>query len=108
MSNLGNSASGFKGDNSSFMEPRTSFVMSSPNYKPHLLPDLRRIVTTHDAQGIAVVQSDTVLPSEVSQFLYLAWICTNSMKKMELVEGARSSGIWVTKDALPTNDNNSM
>jgi len=39
-----------------------------------------------------MVQSDSVLPSEA----------------MELVQDARSAGIWVTKDALPTTDNNSL
>jgi hypothetical protein len=38
--------------------------MSNPN--PSQLPPLRRVVTTHDAQGLAVVESTVVLEPEVS------------------------------------------
>ncbi|KAF9015127.1 hypothetical protein BDQ17DRAFT_1418242 [Cyathus striatus] len=64
--------------------------MSNP--LPTFLPDLRRIVTAHNAQGVAVVQSDISLHPE----------------GMEDVKGARGSSIWVTTDAIPTNDNNAV
>ncbi|RDB28795.1 hypothetical protein Hypma_015560 [Hypsizygus marmoreus] len=54
------------------------------------LPDLRRIVTAHDEEGVAVVQSDIRLVAA----------------DMESVRGARSAAIWVTTDSIPTNDNN--
>ncbi|TFK41198.1 hypothetical protein BDQ12DRAFT_720891 [Crucibulum laeve] len=62
--------------------------MSNP--LPAVLPDLRRIITSHNEKGVAVVQNDTLLPSE----------------RMETVAGARSASIWVTTDSIPTNDNN--
>ncbi|KAF8960996.1 hypothetical protein BDZ97DRAFT_1266279 [Flammula alnicola] len=55
-----------------------------------LLPHLRRIVTSHDCKGIAVVQSDNVIPSEA----------------MELVHGARGATLWITTDSIPTGENN--
>ncbi|KAF8168140.1 hypothetical protein B0H34DRAFT_47813 [Crassisporium funariophilum] len=54
------------------------------------LPPVRRIVTTHDAKGLALVQSDSELPSE----------------EMKTVKGCRSAAIWVTEDSIPTKDNN--
>ncbi|KII93745.1 hypothetical protein PLICRDRAFT_171460 [Plicaturopsis crispa FD-325 SS-3] len=57
---------------------------------PGPLPDLRRIVAAHDANGIAVIQSDGAVPAET--------MAGNS--------GIRSAAIWVTQDGLPTNDNN--
>ncbi|KAL0951244.1 hypothetical protein HGRIS_007962 [Hohenbuehelia grisea] len=56
----------------------------------HSLPGLRRIVTAHDEEGLSIVESNAVLPTE----------------KMELVPGARGCGIWVTTDSIPTNDTN--
>lgn len=54
------------------------------------LYDLRRIVTTHDERGVAVVQSDSLLSSV----------------DMEGLKGAKTAAIWVTTDSIPTNDNN--
>ncbi|KAF9457062.1 hypothetical protein BDZ94DRAFT_1274138 [Collybia nuda] len=62
-----------------------------PNPAISNLPDLRRIVTTHDEQGVAKVQSDMHL----------------SAQDMQAVKGAQSAAIWVTIDSIPTNDNNS-
>ena len=39
-----------------------SLLMSSPALH---LPPLRRIVTTHNEQGVAAIQSDTLLVAEV-------------------------------------------
>jgi len=66
--------------------PRTEMSNSSPS----LLPPLRRVVTTHGAQGLAVVESDVLLEQE----------------SMEAVPGAQSGAIWVTTDGIPVNDNN--
>ncbi|KAF5356081.1 hypothetical protein D9756_003733 [Leucocoprinus leucothites] len=57
---------------------------------PSLLPPLRRVVTTHDAQGLAIVESSVLLEPE----------------RMAAVQGAQSAAIWVTTDGLPVNDNN--
>ncbi|KAF9475988.1 hypothetical protein BDN70DRAFT_996014 [Pholiota conissans] len=54
-----------------------------------LLPHIRRVVTAHDARGIAVAR-DVLVPSE----------------NMDLVPGAREATIWVTDDGLPTAENN--
>ncbi|KAJ7492656.1 hypothetical protein FB451DRAFT_1336522 [Mycena latifolia] len=54
--------------------------MSNPTH----LPQVRRIVTSHDERGFATIQNDSTL-----QF-----------------EGARAAPVWVTADGLPTNDNN--
>lgn len=39
--------------------------MSNPLFSSYL-PDLRRIVTAHDERGLAIVESDSVLPSQVT------------------------------------------
>ncbi len=79
--------------------------MSNPS--PSLLPPLRRVVTTHDAHGLAVVESDVLLEQEVGSNHRL---CTNYVhyvwKSMEAVPGAQSGAIWVTADGIPVNDNN--
>ncbi|PPR05695.1 hypothetical protein CVT26_008936 [Gymnopilus dilepis] len=64
------------------------YTMSEPLSLP--LPPLRRVVTSHDADGKSIIQSDVELPSE----------------DMEQVKGARSASIWITTDSIPTNDNN--
>lgn len=53
------------------------------------LTPIRRILTKHNPNGIAVVDSDTLLPSEHASTL----------------EDARSTPIWVT-ESVPTKDNN--
>lgn len=55
-----------------------------------LLPPLRRVVTTHDAKGLATVESNVVLEPE----------------RMASIRGAQSAAFWVTTDGLPVNDNN--
>ncbi|KAF9568427.1 hypothetical protein CPC08DRAFT_813479 [Agrocybe pediades] len=59
---------------------------------PHPLPHVRRIVTSHDDSGNAIILSDSDLPSQA----------------MEIVRDGRSSAIWVTTDSVPTNDNNNQ
>ncbi|KAI0068234.1 hypothetical protein BV25DRAFT_1818622 [Artomyces pyxidatus] len=54
---------------------------------PHL-PDLRRIVTCHTAEGLSTIKSDTLIPSQAVPNL-----------------PARSGNIWTTEGA-PTKDNN--
>ncbi|PFH54440.1 hypothetical protein AMATHDRAFT_134496 [Amanita thiersii Skay4041] len=55
------------------------------------LPPIRRIVTGHNEQAIAVVASDVMLGGEV----------------MTGVPGGRGGAIWITTDSIPTRDNNS-
>ncbi|KAF9040581.1 hypothetical protein BJ165DRAFT_308397 [Panaeolus papilionaceus] len=62
--------------------------MSSPNPSP--FAPIRRIVTTHDSEARAVVQSDQELDKET----------------MPMVPGAQATPIWATMDGLPTDDNN--
>jgi len=62
--------------------------MSNPS--PSLLLPLRRVVTTHDAHGIAAVESDAVIEPE----------------RMEAVQGGQSAVIWVTNDGIPVDDCN--
>ncbi|KAF8898785.1 hypothetical protein BD779DRAFT_1464872 [Infundibulicybe gibba] len=64
------------------------YLMSNP--LPPLIPDLRRVVTSHNEDGISIVQSDKRLVAE----------------DMAAVKGAKSAAIWVTTDSIPTNDNN--
>ncbi|EGO00488.1 hypothetical protein SERLA73DRAFT_181107 [Serpula lacrymans var. lacrymans S7.3] len=59
--------------------------MSAPS-----LPAPRRIVTTHNEQGQAVIQTDDNVPSE----------------SMAGLEHLRTGTFWVTSDGLPTKDNN--
>jgi len=59
--------------------------MSSP-----LLPNPRRIVTTHNEQGKAIIQIDDNIHSET----------------MAGLEHLRTGTFWVTSDGLPTKDNN--
>ncbi|EKM83910.1 hypothetical protein AGABI1DRAFT_81643 [Agaricus bisporus var. burnettii JB137-S8] len=54
------------------------------------LPPLRRVVTAHDHQGLAVVDSDMLLESE----------------RMEVAPGVRAASIWLTTGGLPVDDNN--
>ena len=42
--------------------------MSEPLSLP--LPPLRRVVTSHDADGKSIIQSDVELPSEVGALVY--------------------------------------
>lgn len=63
-------------------------AMSNPTVEH--LPDLRRVVTGHDARGKAVVENDRQILAE----------------DMAAVRGARSAAIWVTTDSVPTDDNN--
>ncbi|THH19751.1 hypothetical protein EW146_g1499 [Bondarzewia mesenterica] len=51
-------------------------------------PDVRRIVTTHNPQGVVIVKSDTTIPSTPI-----------------LSPNIRAGDLWKT-DATPTNDNN--
>jgi len=60
--------------------------------QPDPIPDLRRIVTTHNDKGTAVVGIDSEISAEYMQ--------------IPGAEGLRSAAIWVTKDSIPTNDNN--
>jgi hypothetical protein len=55
-----------------------------------VLPPLRRVVTTHNDQGIAVVESNIELPS----------------KPMTIVKNARDAPLWITTE-MPSKDNNS-
>ncbi|KAJ3569769.1 hypothetical protein NP233_g4836 [Leucocoprinus birnbaumii] len=55
-----------------------------------LLPPLRRVVTAHNAEGLAAVESNILLEP----------------LDMPAVPGAQSAAIWVTTDGLPVNDNN--
>ncbi|KAJ3516245.1 hypothetical protein NLJ89_g1245 [Agrocybe chaxingu] len=55
----------------------------------YFLPHLRRIVTSHDARGSSVVQSDVEIISET----------------MQIAQG-RAASIWITTDSVPTSDNN--
>ncbi|KAJ7244764.1 hypothetical protein B0H12DRAFT_801461 [Mycena haematopus] len=54
------------------------------------LPEVRRIVTSHDDKGLGTVQSDSVFRFE----------------EIPGMDGARAAAVWVTADGLPTNDNN--
>jgi len=58
--------------------------------QPDPIPDLRRIVTTHNNKGIAIVGTDSELSAKAS------WDA----------QGIQSATIWVTKDSIPTDDNN--
>lgn len=72
-----------------------------------LLPPLRRIVTAHDRQGLATVESDVVLEPEVSLIDQFRSGCLDvASKRMESIQGAQSAALWVTTDGLPVNDNN--
>ncbi|KIY64201.1 hypothetical protein CYLTODRAFT_381216 [Cylindrobasidium torrendii FP15055 ss-10] len=52
--------------------------------------NIRRVITGHDAQGVANIQIDQPLEwTELPQF------------------SAKGSAVWVVDDGLPTNDNNS-
>ncbi|CAA7265836.1 unnamed protein product [Cyclocybe aegerita] len=57
----------------------------------YLLPHLRRIVTSHDAKGSSIVQSDVEIVSEAMQIAH---------------DRGRAASIWITTDSVPTNDNN--
>ncbi|KAG1749953.1 uncharacterized protein EDB91DRAFT_1046906 [Suillus paluster] len=56
-----------------------------------VLPGPRRIVTSHDSEGKAVVSVDETVPSSVL---------------MEGLNGLRTGTFWASTDGLPTNDNN--
>ncbi|KAJ7038239.1 hypothetical protein C8F04DRAFT_1326448 [Mycena alexandri] len=58
---------------------------------PKPLPEVRRIVTTHDEQGLGTIQSQSAIRFE----------------DIPGMAGARAAAVWVTSDGLPTNDNNS-
>lgn len=73
-------------------EPSFLPLTEMPNPPPSLLPPLRRVVTTHDAQGLAAVESNVLLETE----------------RMEAIPGAQSAAIWVTTDGIPVNDNNDL
>jgi len=55
-----------------------------------VLPGPRRIVTSHDSEGKAVVSIDETIPSSV----------------MEGLDGIRTGAFWASTDGMPTNDNN--
>ncbi|KAJ7900309.1 hypothetical protein B0H14DRAFT_2673166 [Mycena olivaceomarginata] len=60
--------------------------MSSPSQ----LPEVRRIVTSHDDKGLGTIHTDSTLRFE----------------DISGMDGARAAAVWVTSDGLPTNDNN--
>ncbi|KAF7985347.1 hypothetical protein HWV62_6561 [Athelia sp. TMB] len=60
--------------------------MSSSTATP--LPDLRRVVTAHNEQGVSVIQSDTTFPMETTP-----------------VPGVKVAGSWITTET-PSKDNN--
>lgn len=77
------------------------------NLSSSLLPLLRRVVTTHDRQGLATVESNVLLKAEVSLTNQLLLNRSRmGSKRMEAVPKAQSAAIWVTTDGLPVNDNN--
>jgi len=57
---------------------------------PSELPDLRRIVTSHDSQGKSTVESDTL----------------RRPQPIPSIPGVVSARFWVTTDSVPTNDTN--
>jgi len=63
------------------------FIMSAPSQ----LPEVRRIVTSHDTKGLGTIENDSTLRFE----------------EIPGMKGARAAAVWVTSDGLPTNDNNS-
>lgn len=78
----------FSSEHSDIFKFPFSFLVNMPAFS--LLPPLRRIVTAHDRQGLATVESDVVLESE----------------RIESMPGAQSAAFWVTTDEIPVNDNN--
>ncbi|KAF7339499.1 Cupin-2 domain-containing protein [Mycena sanguinolenta] len=58
---------------------------------PKQLPELRRIVTSHDDKGLGAIQSDSKFRFE---------------KEIPGMDGIKAAVVWVTTDGLPTNDNN--
>ncbi|KAJ6509499.1 hypothetical protein C8R47DRAFT_28227 [Mycena vitilis] len=57
---------------------------------PKQLPEVRRIVTSHTPEGLGTIQDDSALHFE----------------DIPGMAGARAAALWVTRDGLPTNDNN--
>ncbi|KIY53394.1 hypothetical protein FISHEDRAFT_68999 [Fistulina hepatica ATCC 64428] len=56
--------------------------------KPYHLKDLRRVVTTHNKDGVSVVVRDTPLPAS------------------DMSEDSKDVTLWITTDGIPTADNN--
>ncbi|KAJ6604615.1 hypothetical protein DFH09DRAFT_315805 [Mycena vulgaris] len=56
------------------------------------LPQVRRIVTGHDEEGLGIVRNDSALRFE----------------DIPGMPGAKAAAVWVTADGLPTDDNNSI
>ncbi|KJA29469.1 hypothetical protein HYPSUDRAFT_522077 [Hypholoma sublateritium FD-334 SS-4] len=67
--------------------PDRKYVMSKP--MPALLPHIRRVITSHNASGVAIAGNNTLVPSEA----------------MDIVPGARGATMWVVEDGLPTAEN---
>ncbi|KAJ6621704.1 hypothetical protein B0H10DRAFT_1789591 [Mycena sp. CBHHK59/15] len=60
--------------------------MSNPVH----LPEIRRIVTSHDDKGFGTIQHESAL----------------DFQDIPGMQGAKAAAVWVTSDGLPTNDNN--
>ena len=95
----------FSSEHSDIFKFPFSFLVNMPAFS--LLPPLRRIVTAHDRQGLATVESDVVLESEVSLIDQFRSGCLDvASKRIESMPGAQSAAFWVTTDEIPVNDNN--
>lgn len=97
----------FSSEHSGIFKSPFSFLVNMPDSPSSLLPPLRRVVTTHDSNGLATVESNVVLEPEVSLIDQFRSGCLDvASKRMEGIQGAQSAAFWVTTDGFPVNDNN--